>query len=100
MTTEPLIAVEVFATHQGVEPTFVLALHERGLIQVTVVHEQPFLEPEQLSRVEQLARLHYDLDINLEGLEAICHLLDRMDAAQHDLRILRERLRLYEVDQL
>jgi hypothetical protein len=98
MTTEPLIAVEVFATHQGVEPTFVLALHERGLIQVTVVNEQPFLEPEQLSRVEQLARLHYDLDINLEGLEAICHLLDRMEAAQHDLRNLRERLRLYEMD--
>jgi hypothetical protein len=98
MTTEQLIAVEVFATHQGVEPTFVLALHERGLIQVTVVHEQPFLEPEQLSRVEQLARLHYDLDINLEGLEAICHLLDRMEAAQHDLRNLRQRLRLYEMD--
>lgn len=96
MTTEQLIAVEVFATHQGVEPTFVHALHERGLIQITVVHEQHFLEPEQLGRVEQLARMHYDLDINLEGLEAICHLLDRMDAAQQEARDLRQRLRLYE----
>ena len=96
MTTEQLIAVEVFATHQGVETTFVHALHERGLIHITVVQEQHFLEPEQLSRVEQLARMHYDLEINLEGLEAICHLLDRMDAAQQEARALRERLRIYE----
>ncbi len=99
MTTEQLIAVEVFATQQGLEATFVHALHERGLIHITVVQEQHFLEPEQLSRIEQLARLHYDLDINLEGLEAISHLLDRMDAAQQDLRTLRERLRIYEVDE-
>ncbi len=96
MTTEQLIAVEVFSTHQGVETTFVHALHERGLIQIIVVQEQHFLEPEQLSRVEQLARLHYDLDINLEGLEAISHLLDRMDAAQQEARALRQRLQLYE----
>ena len=99
MSTEHLIAVEVFATHQGLETTFVHALHDRGLIRITVVQEQHFLEPEQLSRVEQLARLHYDLDINLEGLEAISHLLDRMDAAQQEARVLRERLGLYEGDQ-
>ncbi|MBK9177437.1 MAG: chaperone modulator CbpM [Flavobacteriales bacterium] len=99
MTTEQLIAVEVFASHQGVEPAFVHALHERGLIRITVVHEQQFLEPDELARIEQLARMHYDLDINLEGLEAISHLLDRMGAAQQDLRALRERLRIYEVDQ-
>ncbi len=96
MSTEHLIAVDVFATHQGLETTFVHALHDRGLIQITVVQEQYFLEPEQLSRIEQLARMHYDLDINLEGLEAICHMLDRMDAAQQEARVLRERLRVYE----
>jgi len=96
MSTEHLIAVEVFATHQGVETTFVNALHDRGLVHLTVVQEQHFLEPEQLVRIEQLARLHYDLDINLEGLEAISHLLDRMDAAQQEVRLLRERLRVYE----
>ncbi|MEX1131718.1 MAG: chaperone modulator CbpM [Flavobacteriales bacterium] len=40
--------------------------------------------------------MHYDLEINLEGLEAISHLLDQMDAAQQEARELRERLLLYE----
>lgn len=96
MSTEQLIAVEVFATHQGVEATFVHALHERGLIRITTVHERHFLRPEELARIEQLARLHYDLEINLEGLEAISHLLDRMDAAQREAHELRERLGVYE----
>lgn len=100
MTTEQLIAVEVFATHQGLEAAFVHALHERGLIRITVVQEQHFLEPDELARIEQLARMHYDLEINLEGLEAISHLLDRIDSAQQDLRTLRERLRLYEQDEV
>lgn len=99
MTTEQLIAVEVFATHQGLEVAFVHALHERGLIRIAVVQERHFLEPDELARIEQLARMHYDLDINLEGLEAISHLLDRMDTVQQDLRMLRERLRLYEQDE-
>ena len=99
MTTEQLIAVEVFATHQGMETSFVHALHERGLIRITTVRERHFLDPDELSRIERFARLHYELDINLEGLEAISHLLERLDVAEQDLRALRQRLRLYEVDQ-
>jgi hypothetical protein len=96
MNTAQRITVEVFATHQGVDVTFVHALHERGLIRIRVLQEQHFLEPGELARIEQLARLHYDLDINLEGIEAVCHLLDRMDTAQREAQMLRERLRLYE----
>jgi len=99
MSTVQLNAVEVFATHQGVDITFVHALHERGLIRITVLQEQHFLEPGELARIEQLARMHYDLDINLEGIEAVCHLLDRMDAAQREARELRERLGVYEVEE-
>lgn len=99
MTTQQLIAVEVFATHHGVEAAFIRSLHERGLIRITLLREEHFIEADELARIEQLSRLHYDLDINLEGIEAISHLLERMDAAQRDLRALRERLRLYEADQ-
>lgn len=96
MNTEQLIAVEVFATHQEVEATFIHALHERRLIRIITVPEHHYLEPDELPRVEQLSRMHHDLDINLEGLEAISHLLDRMEAAQQDLRTVHERLWIYE----
>ncbi|MBK6476686.1 MAG: chaperone modulator CbpM [Flavobacteriales bacterium] len=96
MENEELIAMEVYCDHEGVEVSFVEALHDRGLIRITTVKEQRFIDPEHLSRVEKLARMHYDLDINLEGIEAISHLLERMEALQQDMRSLSERLRLYE----
>ncbi len=96
MSTHELIALEVYCTHQGIDVTFVHSLHERGLILITTEREVHFIGSTQLARIEQLARMHYDLDINLEGIEAISHLLERMQSAQDDLRVLRERLSLYE----
>lgn len=96
MENEQLIAIDVFCTHAGFEVSFVEDLHDRGLIRITTMKKQRYLEPEYLPRVEKLARMHYDLQINLEGLEAISHLLERLEQVQHDMQRLQERLRLYE----
>jgi chaperone modulatory protein CbpM len=96
MTTEQLVSIEIFCQHEGVEITFVRALHERGLITVVAESEQQFIAPEHLPRLEQLARMHYELEINLEGIEAISHMLERVERLQVEMRALRDRLRLYE----
>ena len=99
MNTEERIAIELFCTHEGIELTFVEALEERGLIRIITVRNKRYLEPTHLPRVERLARMHYDLEINLEGLEAISHMLERMEDLQAEMRDLRDRLRLYEREQ-
>lgn len=96
MSTEPLILIEQYCLHEELDITFVEALTARGLLQVVVQEQRNYIAPEHLPRLEQLARLHYELEINLEGLEAISHLLARVDHMQQDLRTLEERLRLYE----
>lgn len=96
MNTEELIAMDLFCTYQGVEDTFVRALYERGLITVTVTNEKYFIAAEDLPRIEQMARMHYDLDINLEGIEAISHLLGRLMDLQERIRRMDERARLFE----
>ncbi len=84
---------------KGSRLTFVEALEERGLIRIITVRNKRYLEPTHLPRVERLARMHYDLEINLEGLEAISHMLERMEDLQAEMRDLRDRLRLYEREQ-
>lgn len=96
MNTEELIAIDLFCTYEGVESTFVHALCERGLITVTVTNEKEYIAAEDLPRVEQLARMHYDLDINLEGLEAISHLLERMLDLQERMRRMVAQARLFD----
>ncbi len=96
MSTEELIPMELYCRHEELDITFVRALTERGLIEVVIREERSYLSPEQITRLESLARMHFDLDINLEGIEAISHLLQRVDSMQQELRTLEQRLRLYE----
>jgi hypothetical protein len=50
---------------------------------------------DELTRLESLVRLYYNLHINLEALDAISHLLQRMGNLQKEVTIRRSRLRLY-----
>ena len=45
---------------------------------------------------EQYTRMYYDLSINMEGIDAIHHLLGRMEEMQKEIARLRNRLSLYE----
>lgn len=44
---------------------------------------------EQLADIEKYIHLYYDLDINMEGLEAIMHLLNRVQHLQHQIKRLK-----------
>src|SRR5688572_27979002 len=96
MENEELIAVELFCTNHQVEFSFINQLTDSGLLQVTIVHEKHFLPASELQKLEQLVRMHYELNINLEGLEPISHLLDRLKSLQAEVTTLRNRLRRYE----
>ncbi|GGN11419.1 hypothetical protein GCM10010967_54130 [Dyadobacter beijingensis] len=96
METDQLIAIEVFCSNYEVEYAFVESLQEHELIETVVVDNARFLQIPQLNRIERIIRLHHDLDINLEGIEAIQDLLDRIDFLDREISSLRNRLRFYE----
>jgi hypothetical protein len=81
-----------------VEHTFIESLSEAGLVQLTVVNETRYVPDEQLQKLEKMVRLHNELDINIAGIEAISHLLQRMENIQEEMRLLRNKLRRYEGD--
>jgi len=96
MHTKNLIAVNEFCTIHNVEISFIRSLQQTGLIEVSFVDEAPFIDADQLQQIEKFIRFYYDLDINLEGIESITHLLQRMNAMQDEIISLRNKLRLYE----
>ena len=96
MQKNKLIAINEFCINHNIEISFINSLQETGLIEIDFVEETPFIDAEQLQQVEKFIRFYYDLDINLEGIETITHLLKRMNAMQDEIISLRNRLRLYE----
>ncbi|HKH60748.1 MAG TPA: chaperone modulator CbpM [Flavitalea sp.] len=98
MSNDPLIPADQFCAQHNVELSFISTLHESGLINIVTVEHTQFIPEDHLPDLEKLVRLHYDLDINLEGLEAITYLIQRIESLQNELRQTRRQLRLYEVD--
>ena len=96
MEKEELIAADVFCTQYNVEPSFITSLFEYGLIEITTIEEVKFIPADKLQQVEKLIRMHYDLEINLEGIETITYLLQKVENMQEEITMLRNKLRLYE----
>ena len=96
MATENLIAANDFCVYYNVEYTFINSLQEAGLVQITTINQTTYIPETELQKLERMITLHHDLEINIAGIEAITHLLDRVEQMQDDVRSLRNRLRLYE----
>ncbi|MCL1936872.1 MAG: chaperone modulator CbpM [Candidatus Azobacteroides sp.] len=91
-----LIVIDEYIQHTDIEPTFIQLLEENGLIHIRQIENERFLDPDELIEVERYARMYYDLSINIEGIDAIRHLLNRIKGLQNEMRSLRSRLRLFE----
>jgi len=98
MQTEYLIAVEEFCACHDIEISFISSLQQTGLIETTMIEGARFIDREQLQQLEKYIRFYYELDINLEGIESIMHLLQRVNAMHDEITQLKNRLRLYESD--
>lgn len=96
MEKQELIAVQEFCTHHRIEISFVHALVASGLVEIVTLENTGYVSRDQLPELERLVRFHYDMDINLEGIEAIHHLLEQIKAMQGELKVLKRRLRIYE----
>ena len=90
------ISAEVFCMNHNIDYHFIEELHELGLIEVQQEPESVLIPEEQLPALEKMVRLHVDLDINVEGLETINYLLQRIENMQHEIMELRNRLNFYK----
>jgi hypothetical protein len=81
--------------HPPAEPRFVEALLESGLVELAPEAPEPAIPYDALSDLERLLRLHYDLEINLAGLETIHHMLRRMESLQAEVRRLQDYEHLF-----
>lgn len=54
-------------------------LVEAGLIETVEEKDTLYLHYDKLAHFEKLVTWHYDLEINIPGLEVICRLLEKME---------------------
>jgi hypothetical protein len=100
MKTDYLIAVDKYCEIHEIEVSFISSLQENGLIQITTIKDDLYIDRNQLLQLEKIVRLYYELDINLEGIETINHLLKRIGKMQDEITALRNQLNLHEFSEV
>jgi chaperone modulatory protein CbpM len=93
---ENLLPASEFCQHYNIEIRFLELLQEYGLVEVVTVEEDNYLDISELHEVEKMVRLHYDLNINIEGIDVINQLLHKLEETQYELVMLKNKLRKYE----
>ena len=86
-----LIPAKDLCMYHNIEYSFINDLENSGLISVTSVQQEVYIPEEEMQKVEKFIRLHYDLEINVEGLETISYLLDKMETMQKEIMHLKNR---------
>lgn len=95
METE-LITITEYCTKYTVDPSFITALEESGLIVLRVVEDIKYIHYAQLVQMERFIHFHYDLNINMEGIDVIVNLLDKVKHMQHEIDELKNQIRVSE----
>jgi chaperone modulatory protein CbpM len=96
METEQMISASEFCMYHNIELSFIYSLNESGLIDITIVEERIFVPLSQLKHLEKLMWLNAEMDINIEGIETITYLLQRINDMQQHILQLTNKLAFYE----
>jgi hypothetical protein len=96
METQNLISIAQFCEHYTIPATFIDELKEYELIEIIVSENNDYIKITHITEVEKMIRLHYDLNINLEGVDVIHNLLNQVDSLKKEITNLQNKLDFYE----
>ncbi len=96
MENKELLLAEDCCANYNVEYNFLEMLQQHDLIEIKSISKQQFLHVDALKKLERMLRLYYDLNINIEGIEAINNLLLRIKNQQQEIVYLKNKLKIYE----
>jgi chaperone modulatory protein CbpM len=91
-----LITIKEYSVNYNIEPEFLISLEDCGIVFFTLEGQEKYISEEQLTDLERYVHFHYDLNINIEGIDAIRHLLHKVNQMDSEIRHLRSRLNLHE----
>ena len=96
MNMKNLIPIPELCAHYEVEISFFSNLSEMGLIEIKTIEASQYIDSDSVYEIEKIVRMHQELDVNIEGIDVVFNLLQKIDALQKELTALKNRLNLYE----
>ncbi len=96
MSNKKYIQLSELCIHYRIEMTFFEQLKDYDLIEVVTIEDSSCISEEMVGDLEKMIRMHEELDLNFEGIDAVFKLLKRIEVLEDELNHTRSRLKVYE----
>ncbi|MBF8150312.1 chaperone modulator CbpM [Winogradskyella sp. F6397] len=96
MKDTQFIPLPSLCTHYKIEMSFFDGLSEYGLIEFISVEKTYCIHQDKMADVEKMIRLHQDLQLNFEGIDAVFNLLEKIDYLKSELTTTKNKLKRFE----
>lgn len=76
---------------KSIDRAFINELFQNGLIELSFIETEEYVEEEQLAHIEKYITWHYDLELNMQGIEVVNNLLGKITQMQEEIRLLKSK---------
>tara|TARA_R110001583_G_scaffold123082_1_gene274445 strand:+ start:67057 stop:67329 length:273 start_codon:yes stop_codon:yes gene_type:complete len=85
MNKENFILLNKICVYHNVEMSFFNNLNEMGLIEIITIKQFQYIHQDKIADIEKMIRIHYELNVNLEGIDIVLNLLQKIEDLQNEL---------------
>lgn len=96
MSIEYYIPLTKLCTHYKIEMSFFNSLDEFGLVEITTIEKTQYIHQNNINNLEKMIRIHNELDVNMEGIDIVFNLLQKIEKLQNELNSVKSKLESYE----
>jgi len=96
MNPKNFIPLNKLCTHYKVEMSFFNNLKDIGLIEIKTIEQSQCVHQNEIYDIEKMVRMYHELEVNIEGIDIVLNLLQKIEALQNELISVKNRLRSYE----
>lgn len=90
-----IIYIQEVAFNTGAEEWFIEKLIEQGILEIHVQQEENFFEPTEIELIRRAARLNHHLGVNVEGIDIILQMRQRLENLQRQIENLQSQIGFY-----
>ncbi|MEO7175315.1 MAG: chaperone modulator CbpM [Saprospiraceae bacterium] len=96
MANKAMILVETLSIHYQVEPKYFRALAAEGIIEIHQFEQADYIDEDKIRHLERILRLQKDLNLDIDSVDIIFTLLNRIEGLNAELNSLRNKIEFYE----
>jgi hypothetical protein len=96
MPDEEIILLDTLCSFYQIDQSFVETLESHGLISFSYLENHRYIFRDDVVQIEKYCRMYYEMNINVPGIDALHHLLEKIKQLQKETESLKARLRIYE----